>query len=108
MKEAWNGFALYGLIHSHPINRTAWRQLNWSAAHLVAKGGVTLVMNSVVARQRAEAIFKKKEKAFVEGQKGMHEYKANIEATKEKTARLRALRLARDEAEAKRASSANQ
>jgi hypothetical protein len=63
-------------------------------------------MNSVIARQRAEAIFKKKEKAFVEGQKAMQEYKANIEATKEKTSRLRALRLAREEAEAKRASSA--
>jgi hypothetical protein len=60
-------------------------------------------MNSVAARERAEAIFKKKEKAFAEGQKAMQEYKANIVATKEKTARLRALRLARDEADAKRA-----
>jgi hypothetical protein len=60
-------------------------------------------MNSVAARQRAEAIFKKKEKAFLEGQKAMQEYKANIEATKQKTARLKALRLARDEAEAKQA-----
>ena len=60
-------------------------------------------MNSVVARQRADAIFKKKEKAFLEGQKAMQEYEANIEATRQKTARLRALRLARDEAEAKRA-----
>ena len=65
-------------------------------------------MNSVVARQRAEVIFKKKEKAFVEGQKAMQEYKANVDATKEKTSRLRALRLAREEAEAKRAPSANQ
>jgi hypothetical protein len=60
-------------------------------------------MNSVVARQRAEATFKKKEKQFLEGQKAMQEYEANIEATRQKTARLRALRLARDEAEAKRA-----
>ncbi len=58
-------------------------------------------MNSEAARQRADAIFKKKEKAVLEGQKAMQEYKASIEATKRKTARLRALRLARDEAEAK-------
>jgi hypothetical protein len=55
-------------------------------------------MNSVVARNRTDAIFKKKEQAFLDGQKAMQEYKAGIEATKEKTARLRALRLARDEA----------
>ena len=60
-------------------------------------------MNSVIARQGAEAIFKNKEKARLEGQKAMHEYKGSIEATRQNTARLRALRLARDEAEAKRA-----
>jgi len=64
-------------------------------------------MNSVVARQRAEAIFKKKEKAFVEGQKAIQEYKANIEMTRQKTARLRALRLAREGGEANRASPPN-
>ena len=42
-------------------------------------------MNSVVARNRADAIFKKKEQAFLDGQKAMQEYKAGIEATKEKT-----------------------
>ena len=56
-------------------------------------------MNSVEARrQKAEAVFKKKEKQSLEGQKALQEYKANIEATRQKTARLRALRLARDEA----------
>jgi hypothetical protein len=60
-------------------------------------------MNSLVARERAEAIFKKKEKARLEGQTAMQEYKGSIEATRQNTARLRALRLARDEAEAKRA-----
>jgi hypothetical protein len=65
-------------------------------------------MNSVVARQRAEAIFKKKERAHLEGQKAMQEYKANIKATRQETARLRALRLARDEAGAKRASPSNE
>jgi hypothetical protein len=60
------------------------------------------------ARRRAEEIFKEKEKVFLEGQKAMQEYKANIEATRQKTARLRALRLARDEAEAKPASPPNE
>jgi hypothetical protein len=54
-------------------------------------------MNTAEARNRANAIFKK-EKAALEGQKAMQEYKAKIEATRQKTARLRALRLARDEA----------
>ena len=60
-------------------------------------------MNSILARQRANELFKKKEKAHFEGEKAMQEYKANIEATRQKTARLRALRLSRDEVEANRA-----
>jgi hypothetical protein len=67
----------------------------------LANGRKNLIMNSVVARKRADAIFKKKEYALPDGQKAVQEYKANIEATREKTARLRALRLARDEAYAK-------
>jgi hypothetical protein len=50
------------------------------------------------ARERAQAIFNKKEKAQQEGQKAMQEYRANIEAQREKTARLKSLRLARNEA----------
>jgi hypothetical protein len=49
------------------------------------------------ARARAEAAFKKEE-AHREGQKAMQEYKANEQALREKTARLRALRLARNAA----------
>ena len=69
-------------------------------------------MNSVVARKGGdavfkEAVFKKKEHALLDGQKAMQEYKASIEATREKTARLRALRLARDEANAKLTSPPN-
>jgi hypothetical protein len=60
-------------------------------------------MDSISARQRANELFKKKEKAHLEGEKAMQQYKANIEATRQKTARLRALRLSRDEAHAKRA-----
>jgi len=55
-------------------------------------------MNSEQARQRAEGAFKRKEQARVEGEKAMSEYKAQQRAIREKTARLRALRLARDDA----------
>jgi hypothetical protein len=47
------------------------------------------------ARDRAEAAFKK-EKQLREGQQAMAEYEAACAAAREKTARLRALRLARD------------
>jgi hypothetical protein len=58
-------------------------------------------MNSDQARARAEAAFKKKEQARVEGEKAMSEYRAKEQAMREKTARLRTLRLARDEARKK-------
>jgi hypothetical protein len=48
------------------------------------------------ARDRAEAVFKKKGTALREGQQAMAEYQAAGAATGEKTARLRPLRLARD------------
>jgi hypothetical protein len=54
------------------------------------------------ARNRAESAFKRKEAARVEGLKAMEEYQASQRAMREKTARLKALRLARDQA-AKRA-----
>ena len=50
-------------------------------------------INANQARDRAEAIFKKKEERLREGQKAMAEYEAARLATREKTARLRALRL---------------
>jgi hypothetical protein len=49
-----------------------------------------------LARDRAEAAFKKKEQQLREGQQAMAEYEAAQSATREKTARLRAMRLARD------------
>jgi hypothetical protein len=52
------------------------------------------------AHRRAEALFKK-EKQLGEGQQAMAEYQAELRATQEKTARLRALRLARDAANQK-------
>jgi Tfp pilus assembly protein PilX len=50
------------------------------------------------ARERAEAAFKKKEQQLREGQQAVAEYEAARAATREKTARLRALRLAREAA----------
>jgi hypothetical protein len=48
-------------------------------------------------RKRAEAVFKQEER-LRNGQQAMAEYEANRVAVREKTARLRALRLARDAA----------
>jgi len=45
------------------------------------------------ARERAEALFRRKEEARIEGTTAMAEYKARQQALREKTARLRALRL---------------
>ena len=51
-------------------------------------------MNSDEARARAERAFRKEEQARA-GAQAMREYEAAARATQEKTARLRALRLAR-------------
>jgi hypothetical protein len=52
-------------------------------------------MTSDQARQRAERLFKKEERAR-DGSVAMIEYKAEAIATREKTARLKGLRLARE------------
>ena len=52
-------------------------------------------MNSDKARERAEKSFKKEERAQ-DGRKAMIEYEAEARATHEKTARLKALRLAKE------------
>ena len=57
-----------------------------------------MTKNSDEARDLAEAKIKKKAEQFLEGQKAMAEYKASRLAMREKTARLRALREARDAA----------
>ena len=56
---------------------------------------MTLEMNFDQARKRADSSFKKDARAR-EGAKAMSEYEANIRAVREKTARLRALRLAKE------------
>jgi hypothetical protein len=48
---------------------------------------------------RASALFNKKEEQQREGRKAMAEYEASQQAMREKTAKLRALRLARDAAD---------
>jgi hypothetical protein len=58
-------------------------------------------MKAMIDPERARnqaATFKRKEDARVEGLKAMEDYKADQRAMREKTARLRALRMARDEA----------
>ena len=55
-------------------------------------------VNSHQPHERAEALFKKKQEQLREGQQAMAEYQAERHAVREKTARLRALRLARDAA----------
>jgi hypothetical protein len=50
------------------------------------------------ARSRAEATLKRKEDARAEELKAKEEYELGQRAVREKTARLRALRLARDQA----------
>ena len=52
----------------------------------------------------AEALFKKKQDAHREESKAREEYQARERAMREKTARLRALRLARDQAKQRSAS----
>lgn len=53
------------------------------------------------ARARAEASFKKEERAK-EGARAMMEYQANSRMVREKTERLRALRLAKEAADKNR------
>jgi len=55
-------------------------------------------MHSHQAQERAEALFKKKQDRLRDGEQAMAEYQAERRAIIEKTARLRALRLARDAA----------
>jgi hypothetical protein len=58
-------------------------------------------MNAEETRRRAQTMFKK-EQQLREGQQAMAEYQAQLNAMREKTARLRTLRLARDAADNKK------
>jgi hypothetical protein len=61
---------------------------------------MTFVTNSEEARKRADASFKKKELQAREGAKAMADYEAAAHAVEKKTARLKALRLAKEAADA--------
>ena len=60
---------------------------------IVAREIFTMISDQ--ARQRAERNFKKEERAK-DGRKAMTEYEAQARAIREKTARLKALRLAKE------------
>jgi len=62
---------------------------------------MTLTTKSNEARARAEASFSKEERAK-EGAKAMMEYQANGRIVREKTERLKALRLAKEAADKER------
>jgi len=53
--------------------------------------------NSEDVRRRADASFKRKELQVREGAKAMADYEADARAVEKKTARLKALRLAKEE-----------
>ena len=63
---------------------------------------MTLTAKSNDARARAEASFRKEQRAK-EGAKAMTEYQANLRMVREKTERLKALRLAKEAADKERA-----
>jgi hypothetical protein len=60
------------------------------------KRSTRLNRNSQQTHARASALFNKKEEQQREGRKAMAEYEAAQHALRERTAKLRALRLARD------------
>jgi hypothetical protein len=68
----------------------------------VAERETILTAKSNDARARAEASFRKEERAK-EGAKAMIEYQANSRMVREKTERLKALRLAKEAADKERA-----
>ena len=66
---------------------------------MTATNGVTtLSTNSPETSERGSTALQKKEERLREGQQAMAEYLADKHATRERTAKLRALRLARDAA----------
>jgi hypothetical protein len=59
---------------------------------------MTLTIRPDQIKDGAEAAFKKKQERLKDGEQAMAQYEADRRAVLEKTARLRALRLARDAA----------
>jgi hypothetical protein len=67
------------------------------ASSIIPAHHARLTASETTKRVRAEVLFKKQEQ-MSEGAKAMAEYNAAQQAIREKTARLRALRLSRDAA----------
>jgi hypothetical protein len=67
-------------------------------AGTATKGATTLSTNSPETSERGSTALQKKEERLREGQQAMAEYLADKHAMRERTAKLRALRLARDAA----------
>ena len=97
----------YHFVHIYRAS-TLWGRISAPVAALInttMKGVVSdrhaekkmiVTMNSKeVLKRRADARFKQEERAL-DGRKAMTEYEAQALATREKTARLRALRLAKE------------
>ena len=68
----------------------------------ISPSGLSGERGTLETRIQAEAKFKRKKAQALEGAKAMAEYKAASRAVIEKTARLKALRLAKEAAEARR------
>jgi hypothetical protein len=81
--------------------------LNFSIFNIDERGGTRSQREKILTAElnkgqaRAEASFRKKERAK-EGAKAMMEYQANSRMVREKTERLRALRLAKEAADKER------
>jgi hypothetical protein len=86
------------------VSRSADRRAHLAGTHTlqVAEREMALTAKSNDARVRAEASFKKEERAK-EGVKAMTEYQANSRMVREKTERLKALRLAKEALDKKHA-----
>jgi len=90
------------LVHRHKRILDANVFLGRKRILQVAERETTLTAKSNDARARAEASFRKEERAK-EGAKAMMEYQANSRMVREKTERLKALRLAKEAADKERA-----
>src|SRR5581483_5614855 len=91
-----------GCRKARPHHRQAEPERARTPSRLKTKE-ICLKHTSEEAQSRAEASFKKKERQAIEGAKAMAEYQAQMLAVRDRTARLRALRLAREAEQAQRA-----
>jgi hypothetical protein len=82
-------------------NQSMMNRLLYRGKHIGSPEGGLLATGSNKARARAEASFRKEQRAK-EGAKAMMEYQANSRMVREKMERLKALRLAKEAADKER------